>query len=41
MHYISNGKAEGRKATGVSKLQNPVTVYQGVDYSAVYNYSYY
>lgn len=41
MHYISSGKAEGRKATGVNTLQNPVTTYNGIDYSAVYDYNYY
>ena len=41
MHYISNGKAEGRKATGVKSIQNPITTYNGVDYSAVYDYNYY
>ncbi len=41
MHYISSGKAEGRKATGVNTLQNPITMYNGIDYSAVYDYNYY
>lgn len=41
MHYISSGKAEGRKATGVNTLQKPVTTYNGIDYSAVYDYNYY
>ena len=41
MHYINYGKAEGRKATGVTTLQNAVTSYKGVDYSAVYDYNYY
>lgn len=41
MHYISNGKAEGRKATGVKSIQNPITIYNGVDYSAVYDYNFY
>ncbi len=41
LHYISNGKAEGRKATGEVTITDGVTVYNGVDYSAVYNYSYY
>lgn len=41
MHYISNGKAEGRKATGVKSIQNPITTYNGVDYSAVYDYNFY
>ncbi|MGN0151479.1 MAG: N-acetylmuramoyl-L-alanine amidase [Wujia sp.] len=41
MHYINKGKKEGRKATGTKTMQNPVTVYKGVDYKAVYSYSYY
>lgn len=41
LHYISNGKAEGRKATGDVTITDGVSVYNGVDYSAVYNYSYY
>lgn len=41
LHYISNGKAEGRKATGVNTLQSPITVYNGIDYAAVYDYNYY
>lgn len=41
MHYIYVGKAEMRQAVGVSSLQNPVTSLDGVDYSPVYNYSYY
>ncbi|MBR1815445.1 MAG: transglutaminase domain-containing protein [Lachnospiraceae bacterium] len=40
-HYITNGVREGRVAVGTNKLQNPVTVYEGVDYSPVYNYNYY
>ena len=35
------GKREGRKTTGVTSLQNPVTTYNGKDYAAVYNYDYY
>ena len=41
LHYINYGKREGRKATGVATLQNPTTVYNGVNYSAVYDYTYY
>lgn len=41
MHYINSGKAEGRIATGVSTLQNALTVYNGVDYAKVYDYNYY
>lgn len=41
LHYIQNGIKEGRVATGVASMQNCQTVYNGVDYSAVYDYSYY
>ena len=41
LHYINNGAKEGRIATGVTKLQNPVTSLNGVNYSAVYDYNYY
>ena len=41
LHYMNFGKKEGRKAAGVTTLQNPVTVYNGVNYSSVYNYNYY
>lgn len=41
MHYINYGVKEGRAGTGCTSLQNGTTVYNGVDYSAVYNYSYY
>ena len=41
MHYIKYGAREKRVATGVKELRNAVTVYNGVDYSRVYNYNYY
>ncbi len=41
LHYITNGRYEGRITTGVTELQNAVTVYDGVDYSAVYDFNYY
>lgn len=41
MHYITNGKKEGRQGTGCKTLQGATTVYNGVDYSAVYDYNYY
>ncbi|MCI6782727.1 MAG: hypothetical protein MR594_03730 [Lachnospiraceae bacterium] len=41
MHYMTSGKKEGRKGTGCTSLQGAVTVYNGVDYSAVYDYNYY
>lgn len=34
-------KQKGRKATGNVTIADGVTVYNGVDYSSVYNYSYY
>ena len=40
-HYRINGYAEGRVATGSTELQNPTTVYNGVDYKLVYDYNYY
>jgi len=39
MHYISNGKEEGRNAKVV--LVESETKYYGVDYADVYNYDYY
>ena len=41
LHYINNGKAEGRIATNCNEMQGYLTVYNGVDYSSVYNYNYY
>jgi hypothetical protein len=41
IHYINHGYKEGRTATGVTKMKNPVTVYNGVDYSKVYDFEYY
>jgi len=38
IHYITNGQAEGRTATGTASLQ-PVSSYNGIDYSAVYNFN--
>ena len=40
IHYITNGKSEGRIATGDVELV-PITVYNGIDYSPVYNFEYY
>lgn len=40
-HYINFGKNEGRVATGVAVQQGGTSIYDGVDYSAVYNYNYY
>lgn len=41
MHYITNGRREGRAGIGTATLQNAVTRYNGVDYSAIYDYNYY
>lgn len=45
MHYINNGKAEGRSGKGTasssSDTTDSTTIYNGVDYSAVYNFNYY
>ncbi|MBQ8148531.1 MAG: hypothetical protein IJ040_07070 [Lachnospiraceae bacterium] len=41
LHYIYSGKREGRVATGTTTMQGGLTIYNGVDYSAVYNVGYY
>ena len=41
LHYINSGRNEGRRAINCPTLMNPVTTLNGVDYSAVYDYSYY
>ncbi len=42
LHYIDFGKNEGRVGTGYeTKILNGKTVYQGVDYSSVYDVNYY
>lgn len=41
LHYLTSGIREHRKTTGCTTLQNPVTVYNGVDYRPVYDYSEY
>ena len=38
MHYIASGKKDGRAGTGCKTLQGAVTVYNRVDYSAVFDY---
>ena len=40
-HYLNNGIKEGRDGSGTSELLNPVTIYNGKDYSAVYDFHYY
>ena len=41
LHYLNSGITEGRSGEGTSSLEAPVTIYEGVDYSSVYNYEYY
>ena len=41
LHYIEHGKKEGRTGKGTSSVINPITVYNGMDYSPVYDYYYY
>lgn len=41
MHYVTTGKNENRVISGSTTFINPETVYNGVDYSAVYDYNYY
>lgn len=40
-HYMNFGKSEGRTASGTASLTNPLTKYNGVDYSPVYDFNYY
>ena len=40
-HYLTWGKNEGRVATGVTSRVGSVTVFEGVNYSAVFNVDYY
>ena len=41
IHYITNGRKEGRTADVDKGIANPTTVYNGVDYSLIYDYNYY
>ena len=41
LHYVLYGKAEGRNGSGTSAIMDSETVYNGIDYSSVYNYEYY
>ena len=40
-HYVTAGKAEGRHGTGCSKIERYATTINGVDYSSVYDPSFY
>lgn len=39
--YINHGITAGYQGTGCEEMQNYITVYQGVDYSSVYDYNAY
>ena len=41
LHYINYGKREGRNAAPATAMYGHKTVYNGVDYSEVYDYNYY
>ena len=41
MHYINNGVKEGRDAKTACAIKGGVTILNGVDYSAVYDFNYY
>ena len=41
LHYVRSGQKEGRSATNCDNMLGYLTVYNGVDYSSVYNYNYY
>lgn len=40
-HYMNYGYKEGRIATGVTRMQGANTVYNGINYAAVYNFNEY
>ena len=40
-HYLKYGRKEHRDGTGYENKINAATVYNGIDYSSVYNYDYY
>ncbi len=40
-HYIAYGQKENRDASYTADITNPITTWNGVDYSAVYDFSYY
>lgn len=41
LHYLNKGKSEGRTAIGVSEPVGSVTMYNGVDYSSVFDFQFY
>lgn len=41
IHYMKWGYKENRKTKGVKKVLNPVTKYNGIDYSKIYDYNFY
>ena len=40
-HYIQHGRYENRNTKGVTSLQNPVTIYGGIELAPIYDYYYY
>ena len=40
-HYLYCGAAEGRSGSGASEIVGYVTVYAGIDYGIIYDYTYY
>lgn len=44
LHYVKTGyksAARRKTAVGITTMQNPLTVYEGIDYSKVYDYNYF
>lgn len=41
LHYLNYGQKEGRIAVNCNEMQGYLTVYNGVDYSVLYDYNYY
>jgi hypothetical protein len=39
--WMNEGKAAGRHGTGCRQMVDPLTIFEGVDYSDIYNYDYY
>ena len=41
VHYSNYGRYEGRVATGNLQVSDPITVYNGIDYSSIYDFNSY
>ncbi len=41
LHYMKSGRLENRQGTGCTQMVGASTVYNGVDYSPVYDFNYY